>query len=225
MPEIFVNYRSGNSDHLAAALDEGLKHRFGTDAVFRDGRSIPPGAPYPEELIGSLRACKVLLVAVGPNWAASPGLRKDSDWVRKEILEARRMLLHIVPVLDSAAGERLDRDALPEELAWLADHQALPYAPYTSATDLAHIGDKLLDLVPELTDLTAASAPPAEAAGTHNTNSGTNHGTFVQARDVSGDIGGTIIKGNHGGQFHTGRGDQHVHHHDGPGRFTGGAAS
>lgn len=219
MPEIFINYRSGNGDQLAAALDGELKHRFGADAVFRDGRSITPGATYPRELIESLRGSRVLLVVIGPNWADAPELRRDQDWVRREILEANERMLRIVPIIDAAAGFGLDRNALPAELAWLADHQALPYAPYTSATDLARIGDTLLELVPGLTDLTA-TADPVPSDSPHNSVTGGNSGTIVQGRDISGDVGGTIVKGNSGGQFHTGKGNQNIHHHNGSARFT-----
>ncbi|MDQ8703248.1 toll/interleukin-1 receptor domain-containing protein [Streptomyces sp. LHD-70] len=218
MPKIFINYRSGNGDHLAAALDENLRNRFGADAVFRDGRSLKPGTAYPQALLRELRRSSVLLVVIGPGWGRSPRLLESDDWVRREILVAQRLGLDIVPVVDAAAGRFLDNSELPEELAWLARHQALSYAPYTSVRDLTVIGDTLLDLVPDLVELTTPPAP-AEKGGTNNSVSGGNSGTLVQGRDFSGDIG-TVIKGNSGGQFHTGKGDQHVHHHNDSTQFS-----
>ncbi|MDI3406613.1 toll/interleukin-1 receptor domain-containing protein [Streptomyces cavernicola] len=218
MPKIFINYRSGNGDHMAAALDENLRRRFGPDAVFRDGRSLRPGTAYPQALLRELRRSSVLLVVIGPDWGGSPRLLESDDWVRREILEAQELGLDIVPVIDAAAGRFLDGSELPSELTWLSRHQALSYAPYTAVKDLAAIGDALLDLVPDLVDLSTPPVP-AESGGTHNSVSGGSSETLVQGRDFSGDIG-TVIKGNSGGQFHTGKGDQHVHHHNDSTRFT-----
>lgn len=210
MPEIFINYRTGDGDHLAATLDEALRNRFGDDAVFRDGRSIGPGSEYPHELLTNLRESRAVVVVVGPGWATAAELRREDDWVRREILEAHRYRIPIVPVLGDSSVSWLRRDQLPVKLSWLAEIQSLRYRPYHSATDLAHIGDELARLVPELTDASQQTAPTASGS-THNSVSGGNHGTFVQGRDVSvgGDIAGTVYR-NNTGPFHTGSGDQNV---------------
>ncbi|MFF9208030.1 MULTISPECIES: toll/interleukin-1 receptor domain-containing protein [unclassified Streptomyces] len=219
MPEIFINYRTGDGDHLAATLDEALRHRFGDHAVFRDGRSIQAGAEYPCELLGQLRRSRAVLVVMGPAWATAEQLWLEDDWVRREILEARECRIPLVPVLADPSVRWLRRDQLPPELAWLAELQALRYTPYHAARDLAFIGDELLALVPELID---GGHHPADAPSTETSNSvtGGRHGTVVQGRDFGGDIAGTIYKGNTG-PFHTGSGDQYV---DSP-RFSGDGAT
>ncbi|GAA2904426.1 toll/interleukin-1 receptor domain-containing protein [Streptomyces mexicanus] len=208
MHEIFINYRTGDGDHLAATLDEALRHRFGDDAVFRDGRSIRAGAEYPHELLTHLRRSQAVLVVIGPQWATTEELRREDDWVRREILEARACRIPVVPVLADPSVRWLRRELLPSELAWLAELQAARYTPYHSARDLALIGDALLDLVPALD---RAEQPPADepAAGTSNSTTGGRHGTVVQGRDFGGDVAGTIYKGNTG-PFNTGPGDQYV---------------
>lgn len=208
LPEIFINYRTGDGDHLAANLDEALRHRFGDDAVFRDGRSIRAGAHYPHELLTELRRSHAVLVVMGPRWAAADELRREDDWVRREILEARDCRIPLVPVLADPSVRWLRPEQLPSELAWLAELQALRYTPYQSTRDLAVIGDELLELVPELAEDGRHSAD-SSPQGTSNSTSGGRHGTVVQGRDFSGDVAGTIYKGNTG-PFNTGSGDQYV---------------
>ncbi|GAA2625844.1 toll/interleukin-1 receptor domain-containing protein [Streptomyces vastus] len=220
MPEIFINYRTGDGDHLAATLDEALGHRFGADTVFRDGRSIRPGSEYPHELLSELRKSSVLLVVIGPDWVTAPRLRDPDDWVRREILEAHACRIPIIPILGDPSVTWLRREELPQEISWLAELQSLRYAPYTSTTDLARIGDELADRIKSLTDTQRPSPTPDPAVGTHNSVSGGNQGTLAQGRDFSGDIAGTIYK-NNTGPFHTGTGDQHTHHHTNSPRFSG----
>ncbi|MET7314376.1 toll/interleukin-1 receptor domain-containing protein [Streptomyces thermoviolaceus] len=208
MYEIFINYRTGDGDHLAATLDEALRHRFGDDAVFRDGRSIPAGAEYPHELLTRLRRSEVVLAVIGPRWATADELRQEDDWVRRELVEARECRIPVVPVLSDPSVRWLRREQLPPELGWLAELQALRYTPYRSAQDLAVIGDELLDLVPVLDQ---GGGRPAHEAAPHTSNAttGGRHGTVVQGRDFSGDVAGAIYKGNTGA-FNTGPGDQYV---------------
>ncbi|MEU5582002.1 toll/interleukin-1 receptor domain-containing protein [Streptomyces huasconensis] len=216
MSKIFLNYRTGDGDQLAATLAEALRHRFGAHEVFRDGTSIRAGSAFPQELLQAVRRSRVLLAVIGPHWAAAPQLRRADDWVRRELLEAERCGIPVVPILSGAAARPLRKEQLPEELAWLADTQGLPFTPYRSTIDLAHICDELAQLVPDLTDVTVA--PPPAQGGVQSSITGGNQGTAVQGRDFSGDIAGTIYKGNNG-PFHTGTGDQHFHHNS-P-RFTG----
>lgn len=151
-----------------------------------------------------------MLAVIGPRWSAAPQLQHADDWVRREIIEARERGIPVVPVL-SGHSDRLRKEQLPAELAWLADRQALTFAPYTSVTDLRRIGDQLAELVPGLVDLANPPQAPSEQSGTHNSVGGSNHGTLVQGRDFSGDIAGSLYK-NNSGPFHTGTGDQHIHH-------------
>jgi hypothetical protein len=208
MPEIFINYRTGDGDQLAATLDEALRHRFGDDAVFRDGRSIRAGAEYPHALLTHLRRSQVVLAVMGPQWAAARELRRADDWVRRELLEARDCRIPVVPVLTDPSVRWLRREQLPPELAWLAERQALRFTSYHSARDLAVIGDEVMDIVPELA-AAAPGSPDGSAPATSNSTTGGRHGTVVQGRDFGGDVAGTVYKDN-AGPFHTGSGDQHI---------------
>jgi hypothetical protein len=209
MPEIFINYRSGDGDHLAATLDEALRNRFGDAAVFRDGRSIRPGSEYPHELLTQLRRSRAVLIAVGPGWVTAPELRHEDDWVRREIIEAHACRIPLIPILGGPAVPWLRKDQLPSELSWLAEYQSLRFNPYDASTDLIRIGDELAIAIPELPDRRQPGPAPSPEAGPGNSVSGGGQGTLVQGRDFSGDIAGTVYKDNTG-PFHTGSGDQHI---------------
>jgi len=209
MPEVFVNYRTGDGEMAAATIDQELSHRFGEDSSFRASRSIRPGTAYPDELLRNLRRSSLLLAVMGPGWTHFPELHNDDDWVRREILEAFKWGIPVVPVLVGRQTKRLARADLPTELARLADLQSVRLDPQNAPADLARIGDLAADMVPSLkaTDRAAAHHSPDTdpAPGSVRNSTDDVHGTVIQSRDITGDVG-TVIK-NSSGPVHTGRGD------------------
>ncbi|MFF0752371.1 toll/interleukin-1 receptor domain-containing protein [Streptomyces sp. NPDC004267] len=214
MSEIFLNYRTGDGNETAALLDQALKTRFGEDAVFFAGNSIRPGEPFPPALLTHVRRCEVLLAVIGPDWAGHPALRKETDWVRTELLEARRCGVHIVPVLKGRRMERLDAGTLPPELEWLADLNSLRVDSQSHQRDVRTIGDEVAQLVPRLAERDSQAGQTAaeerQQGRTHNSVSGGNSGFSLQSGEV-GQIG-TIITGPTG-PVHTGSGTQNNHTH------------
>ncbi|MFI6349718.1 TIR domain-containing protein [Streptomyces sp. NPDC050560] len=212
MPDVFLNFRTGDGDQLAAHLDSVLTQRFGRNIVFRDSKSIRPSTRFPQELIRNVRRSRVLLALIGPNWAASALLHDPADWVRREIEEAATCEIPILPVLNGKGTALPRRDQLPTSLAHLTERQYLSYTTRTSETDLDRIAAELLELIPELN---VPKEPPSAPGGpgTNNSVSGGIHGTVIQTGPVGGDvggaIGGTVIRENTG-PVHTGRGD--IHH-------------
>ncbi|MFF4985753.1 toll/interleukin-1 receptor domain-containing protein [Streptosporangium saharense] len=195
MHEVFVNYRTGDGDKSAIVIERDLNNRFGEDTVFRAGTSIKSGEYYPQKLINGVRGSSVLLAVIGPNWVRHPALHNEDDWVRREIAEALRNGIPVIPILDGRRTERLRRGDLPRELAVLADHQSLPIDLQQDVrSSLERLADRIVERVPSL------GAPPpdtAEAPGFVSNSAANVYGTAVQARDIAGDAG-TVIKGNHG---------------------------
>ena len=208
MPDVFINYRTGDGDKTALTLDTALSHRFGDDRIYRASKSIPPGEAFPRALLNGVRRSGALLAVIGPDWAGHPRLHEEDDWVRREILEAYACTIPVIPVLDGRRTERLRGADLPEELAWLADCQSLRLDHHNAPADLAHIGDALAELVPELRAADRPGTRPDEDGTVHNT-VGDVTGAANQARDVTGDVG-TVIKDSRG-PVHTGSGDIHQH--------------
>ncbi|NGO11316.1 toll/interleukin-1 receptor domain-containing protein [Streptomyces sp. HC44] len=187
MPHIFINYRTGDGEQVATTLDSVLKARFGKERIYRASRSIAPGAFFDDDLIRNVRRTGVLLAVMGPGWAAHPALRREDDWVRKEILEALRCGIPVIPVLVGRRTERPTKADLPEPLARIADCQSLRYDHQNHDTDVQRIGDALADQVPELAaadrDVSETSAP----GSVRNTARDVHDSTLLQTGPVNGD--------------------------------------
>ncbi|MGW9077154.1 toll/interleukin-1 receptor domain-containing protein [Streptomyces kronopolitis] len=222
MADVFINYRTGDGNDTAALIDNELSNRFGKDRAFRASKSISPGTAYPDALLTSLRRSALLLAVIGPDWINFRSkLRNPEDWVRKEILEAFACGLPVVPVLAGRMTERLEREDLPDELARLAELQSVRLDTQNAAADLKRLGDLVADMVPELHDLEHAEAPAPDPGSVSNS-AGDIHGTAVQSRDFTGDVGGTVIKGSTG-PVHSGNGNiyQNSRHVSGGRHYSG----
>jgi hypothetical protein len=219
MPDVFVNYRTGDGDKSAVLIERELSHRFGNGTAFRASKSIKPGMRFPERLLTGVQRSAVLLAVIGPGWAQCPKLHDEDDWVRREIIEAFRIGIPVLPILEGRTTKRLRGADLPAELAQLAEYQSLRLDLHQADADLARIGDALVELVPSLTEA-EQSTPRTDAPGAVHNTVGDVYGTAVQSRDITGDVG-VVIKGSKG-PVHAGRGD--LHHYDAP-HFSGDGAT
>jgi hypothetical protein len=183
MTRVFINYRNGDGEEAASALERELVHRFGEEQVFRAPRSIEPGAEFSAELSSAARTCDAFLAVIGENWVHDRRLHHESDWVRREILLALEAGALVVPILKGRATERLSITDLPAELADLAARQSLRYDPRGDGSDLARIGDYLASKIPEL----------------------------KQAEDRRAASGGAVSIRHNTGQVHMGSGDNRMY--------------
>ena len=158
MPDIFINYRNGDEEATATAIDQELRRRFGRDQVFRASRSIPPGEDYVPALLTAVRRSEVLLAVIGSRWLTALDeqgrnrLHDEADWIRREILEAFEHGVRVIPVLIGRLQPLLRPSDLPPELARLADCQYRRLDHRSSEIDLRALGDELAELVPSLVD-------------------------------------------------------------------------
>ncbi|MFC1434137.1 TIR domain-containing protein [Streptacidiphilus sp. N1-3] len=153
MAGVFINYRTGDGDQLAAAVDEALRAKLGDDMVFRDHRTIRKGADYRVELQQNLERCSVLLVLIGSNWLTltdSSGHRRidaPDDWVRREIASMLTWRRRVIPILLNDA--RLPGpNELPHEIAELPNHQAMYLRTKHVHQDLPLIVSEVREEVP-----------------------------------------------------------------------------
>ena len=164
-----MNYRTGDEETCATMIERELSRRFGSAHIFLASKSIKPGADYPHELLAAVRASSVLLAVIGVGWLSFTdehghnALDREDDWIRKEILAAFEVDVPVVPILVGRA-ERLRRVDLPSRIARLADCQYLRLDIRYAERDLRLIGDRLIDVVPDLVDLDAADEPETVAA-------------------------------------------------------------
>lgn len=156
MPTVFLNYRTDDEEFAATLIDRALSDRFGTGQVFRASKSIPPGSDFEREILAAVRQSAVLLAVIGTRWLTamdSSGRRRlddPADWVRREIAEAIRCAIPVVPVLVDKT-ERLTGAPLPADIAPLAKAQYVRVDHRDADHDLAQLAAKLIALVPELT--------------------------------------------------------------------------
>ncbi|MFE7312257.1 TIR domain-containing protein [Streptomyces sp. NPDC057555] len=232
MPDIFVNYRTGDEEATATLIERELSRRFGSERVFRASKSIGLGRSFPRELIIAVRRSSVMLVVIGGRWADAQGpdggraLDNPEDWTRREILEAFESGLLVVPVLVGRAT-RLDRAALPPALSELADQQYRRLDHRNAEADLAGLGDELADLVPQLAVVDADRLPTEDR--TADDGAAPARGNRTQARDIrqragigtlNGDLSGTFVNEPQA-PVHAGQGDQYNGNRYGAPQFSG----
>ncbi|WP_232376866.1 nSTAND1 domain-containing NTPase [Amycolatopsis aidingensis] len=152
---MFVNYRTGDGDFAATLITRVLSARFGAEHVFLASRSIRPGEDFAETILKRLAQCDVLLAVVGPRWHAAPPApdrgeaATADDWVYRELVEAFRHGLRVIPVFLDHRGSLTEAE-LPAEIAALARCQFLRLSHRNDARDLARLVDELTSLVPGL---------------------------------------------------------------------------
>ncbi|WP_431781980.1 toll/interleukin-1 receptor domain-containing protein [Streptomyces chumphonensis] len=220
MNEIFINYRTGDGEKTAALLRQGLSHRFGPGHAFHASQSIIPGESWPERLLVAVRRSSVLLAVIGPDWMSFRScLENPEDWVRKEIEEAFTCEVPVVPVLDGRKTSRLSKADLPPTLRRLADLQSIAFESGDTDMCVARISELMADLIPSLNQ--HATETGTSVPGSVTNSIGAVHGTAVQSRAFSGDVG-TVIKGAQG-PVHTGNGNiySHSRHVSGDRHFSG----
>lgn len=210
MPDIFINYRTGDGADIATAIDLALSDRFGRAQVFRASRSISPGENYIHDLLTAVRGSQVLLAVIGSRWLTAVDeqgrnrLDNEADWTRKEILEAFEHGVRVIPVLVGRLQPRLSEADLPPELARLADFQSRRLDTHSFETDLRALGDELARLVPSLVD----SDQPGDAPGP-DADDGPASTTLRAGDHARQQVGGTSTVVNDArGSVNTGSGNQ-----------------
>src|SRR5262249_27421658 len=155
MAVIFISYRAEDEPYGAALIDAVLASHFGPEKVFRDSRSLCPGDDYAVQLLEHLRACSTLLAVIGPRWltaAGQPGqqhLYEDVDWMRRELVEAFRCGIRVIPIL-LADAFMPGAAQLPSDIARLARCQYVRLHHRTALYDVCRLIEELVALVPAL---------------------------------------------------------------------------
>src|SRR5215469_3598031 len=145
---VFVSYR--RSDALVAVehLMPRLVEEFGSAQIYRDLDSNLPGFDFTEAIRAALDASAVVLVVIGPRWAAvtdKTGRRRlddPSDFTRREIEQALRDHKLVIPVLVDSAGMP-QADEIPDSLRPLITRHAFQLR----STDWYSDAERLMDLL------------------------------------------------------------------------------
>jgi hypothetical protein len=123
--KIFISYRREDTSGESGRLKDKLEQVFGQENIFYDVETLEAGLNFDESIAKALGESKVLLAMIGPHWlkvSDSKGvlrIQKPDDWVRREISEALRRNLRVIPVLVNGADMPEQAD-LPEDLRELS---------------------------------------------------------------------------------------------------------
>ena len=220
MCDVFINYRTNDELATANLLNRDLSARFGSNKIFFASKSIDPGDRFEQALLRAVGRSQVLLAVIGSRWLTATNrtggkaLTNPADWTRREILEAFKLGIPVVPILVERTGN-LRKDDLPRALAPLASCQSLRLSHRNADADLDRIADQLLRLVPEL-------RPEPGPVTTHQAGSHRDPHVPVQEprshrRGGVGNILGNVnnLVTDPRGPVHTGTGDQY-NRADGP---------
>jgi hypothetical protein len=64
MPDVFVNYRTGDEESAATMIARELTRRFGGERIFFASNSIELGHRFPVELVRAVEECQALLAVI-----------------------------------------------------------------------------------------------------------------------------------------------------------------
>ena len=155
--KIFISYRREDTSGESGRLKDKLEQVFGKENIFYDVETLEAGLNFDQSIAKALGESTVLLAMIGPHWLKvtdSKGvlrLQKPEDWVRKEIAEALRRDLRVIPVLVNDA-EMPDADELPDVLKQLS----LKHAQELSSSrwnydvgELTKVLEKIITKIPE----------------------------------------------------------------------------
>jgi hypothetical protein len=162
--------------------------------VFLDCESIPAGADYIDELLEQVRSARVLLAVIGRRWltvrdqAGRRRIDNPDDWIRRELAEAFRASIRIIPILTEQIEIPTEAD-LPADIAALSRCQYRRLRHHDSTADLARIVGDLTSLDPGLAAAVRGrdDAPRQERGNTEVVEpvrqraKATDHSTTIQA--------------------------------------------
>ncbi len=123
--KIFISYRREDTSGESGRLKDNLELIFGKENIFYDVETLEAGLNFDQSIAKALNESKVLLAMIGPHWLKvtdSKGVKRlvnPEDWVRKEIAEALRRGLRVIPVLVNGA-DMPGSDELPDDLKELS---------------------------------------------------------------------------------------------------------
>jgi hypothetical protein len=155
LTHVFINYRRQGEAYAAALLDERLSTYFGSERIFRASRSIMAGADYELAILNAIERCGAMLVVIGADWPTAllrGPLGDRDDWVRREILEAFKRDIPVVPVLLTGAT-RFTEEEVPADLARIARCQYLRFDYRNLDEDSNRIARELRRVVPNLSEI------------------------------------------------------------------------
>jgi hypothetical protein len=168
---IFISYRRDDTEGHAGRIFDRLSARF-PGRVFMDITGINLGDDFVEAIEQQVAACRVFIELIGTQWATITDhagkrrLDQPQDFVRLEVSAALRRSITVIPVLVHGATMP-DSGSLPEDIAPITRHNALPISEIDFDHDVQRLIDRLNAIFAADRDLAPTQAPPARESKLH----------------------------------------------------------
>jgi hypothetical protein len=143
LKKIYISYRRQDSAGWSGRLFDVLASRYGTERIFLDIATIPPGVDFVSHTESAVSRSSVVLVVIGPQWLTAAyregNLRRiddPDDLVRNELRTAIKLQKLLVPVLVGGASMPTV-EMLPADIASLATYGSVSLADASWNRDIA----------------------------------------------------------------------------------------
>ena len=148
MPRIFISYRRSDTPAEATLLYERLSRHFRKSHIFFDIDTLDVGENWRKVIEDKVSQCDALIAVIGPQWLGEKieeGERRfddPEDILRFEIATALKLKIQVIPatVRDASVPSR---ESLPDDIAAIADQQALKISHDRRNEDVRRLVDKL----------------------------------------------------------------------------------
>lgn len=121
---VFLNYRRTDVGQARASrVADELGSDLGKDTIFFDSNSITAGDSWDDSIVKALGEAEVFIPLIGRLWQCAE-LAAPSDYVRREIREAIKRKILILPILLDGA-EIPGSHELPPDISQLSSSQGL----------------------------------------------------------------------------------------------------
>jgi hypothetical protein len=207
MKKFFISYRKDDAPSAAFMIDERIGMRFGKERTFLDYHAIPAGEDFRPWLWGALDQSIALIAVIGSRWLGiaddhTPLISREEDFVRREVAEALRKSIPVVPVLVEG-GTLPSASLLPEDVRPIVHRQYVTLNRRTLGRDLEYLMDRLAALDGSLDDA-AKDVEPAGAATTPAGIGSISRNRIGNVLNGTGPIHGPVFGGGLRGDYVTG---------------------
>ncbi|MBR5497509.1 MAG: SEL1-like repeat protein [Clostridia bacterium] len=123
--DIFISYKNdGSGNQFATRLCADLES-FGYSVYFNSNEKRADS--FPDRLKDAVSNCTDFILVVSKGCIEQLIANKEIDWVREEILTARKAEKHIIPILLENADFPSNANVMPEELRFLPHIDAIRF--------------------------------------------------------------------------------------------------
>ena len=150
---VFICYRREETASTAEVIHLRLSSQIGDNRVFLDTSTLTPGDKFSSETVQRISDSSVFLLLIGPDWEENVSTRMEQnqdDFVRKEVLEAQKLDIPIIPIWVDRSGHALELSKLPADLKFISEINASDLRTTHTRSDFDEIARSLSVEFPQI---------------------------------------------------------------------------